>query len=102
VAMKPLPVDARKMPKGVADRNGFYEVRFQVLVDTLGRPDMKTFAVVKTTHPWLSSSVKTAVAKWKFTPAQLAGCKVPRNYVLGISPKGKKPATRSSAAKPPV
>jgi hypothetical protein len=24
--------------------------------------------------------VRTAVAKWKFTPAQVGGCKVPRDY----------------------
>jgi hypothetical protein len=41
---------------------------------------MSTFTVVKTTHPWLASSVKTAVAKWKFEPAEVAGCKVPRVY----------------------
>jgi hypothetical protein len=101
VAMNPLPVDARKMPKGVADKNGYYEVKFQVLVDTLGKADMKTFTIVTSTHPWLSSSVKTAVAKWKFTPAQLASCKVPRNYSLGVSPRGKAPATKAAAKKPP-
>jgi hypothetical protein len=101
VAMNPLPVDARKMPKGVADKNGYYEVKFQVLVDTLGKADMKTFTIVNSTHPWLGTSVKTAVAKWKFAPAQLAGCKVPRNYSLGVSPRGKAPATKPSAKKPP-
>src|SRR3954466_3746241 len=101
VAMNPLPVDARKMPKGVADKNGFYEVKFQVLVDTLGKPDMKTFTIVNSTHPWLGTSVKTAVAKWKFAPAQLAGWKVPRNYSLGVSPRGKAPAAKAAAKKPP-
>jgi hypothetical protein len=101
VAMTPLPVDARKMPKGVADKNGFYEVKFQVLVDTMGRADMKTFAIVKASHPWLGTSVKNAVAKWKFTPAELAGCKVPRNYSLGISPRGKSPVAKPAPAKKP-
>ena len=41
---------------------------------------MKTFEVLKTTHPWLATSFKTAVAKWTFDPAMLAGCKVPRVY----------------------
>jgi hypothetical protein len=101
LAMAPLPVDSHKMPKGVADRNGYFAVRFQVLVDTLGRPDMKTFTIVNTTHPWLSTSARNAVAKWKFAPAVLAGCKVPRNYVLGISPRGKSPAAKPATRKPP-
>lgn len=105
LAMTPPPIDAKKMPKGVADKNGYYEVKFLVLVDTLGRPDMKTFTVVNASHPWLGTSVKTAVAKWKFAPAQVAGCKVPRNYSLGISPRGKTPAAKTPAkpaAKPPA
>jgi hypothetical protein len=101
VAMNPLPVDVRKMPKGVADRNGYYQVKFQVLVDTLGKPDMKTFTVVNASNAWLGTSVKSAVAKWKFSPAQLAGCKVPRNYSLGISPRGKSPAVKPAPAKKP-
>jgi len=100
LAMNPTPIDTKKMPKGVADKNGFYEIDFKVLVDTLGKPDMKTFTVVKTTHPWLGTSVKSAVAKWKFSPAEVAGCKVPRMYSLGITPKGKTPAA-SAAKKPP-
>jgi hypothetical protein len=100
-AMTPPPIDARKMPRTVPDKNGYYQVRFQVLVDTLGKPDMKTFAVVSTTHPWLGTSVKSAVAKWKFAPAEVAGCKVPRNFVLGISPRGKTPA-KPAARKPPT
>ena len=98
LAMTPPPIDGKKMPRGVADRNGWFNVKFHVLVDTAGRADMKTFAVDTTSHPWLATSVKTAVAKWKFAPAEVAGCKVPRNYSLGISPKGKTPA--KAATKP--
>jgi outer membrane biosynthesis protein TonB len=36
--------------------------------------------VVTSTNPWLAQSVKSAVAKWRFEPAQLAGCKVPRQF----------------------
>ena len=106
LAMTPPPIDARRMPRGVADRNGFYEVKFQVLVDTLGRADMRTFTVVSATNPWLGTSVKGAVAKWKFAPAEVAGCKVPRTYSLGISPRGKVPApatpAKSTAKSPPA
>ena len=107
LAMTPPPIDARKMPKGVADKNGWYTVKFHVLVDAAGKPDMKTFAIDTTSHPWLATSVKGAVAKWSFAPAEVAGCKIPRNYSLGISPRGKTPAStrapaRSTAKKPPT
>jgi TonB family protein len=73
----PLP---KRLPQGVLDKNGRGEVRIRVVVDTMGVADMKTFAVVKSTHPTLTRSVRAAVAKWKFTPAQVGGCKVPRDY----------------------
>lgn len=101
LAMTPPPIDTKKMPRAVPDKNGYYQVKFQVLVDTLGKADMKTFTVVSASHPWLGTSVKSAVAKWKFTPAEIAGCKVPRNYSLGISPRGKAPA-KPAAQKPPT
>src|SRR3954464_9351089 len=105
LAMKPLPVDPRKAPKGTTDRNGWYKVSFHVLVDTAGKPDMKTFVVDTTSPPWLATSVRTAVAQWKFSPAEVAGCRIPRNYSLGISPKGKSPyvapkTTSKTQAKP--
>ena len=79
VAMKPAPLP-RPLPKGVVGKDGRAEVRIRVLVDTLGAADMRTFSVVKSTHPTLTRSVRTAVAKWQFTPAEVAGCKVPRNF----------------------
>jgi hypothetical protein len=90
-ASVPSAVTGKSMPTAVK-RAKYNEVRITVLVDTLGKPDMKTFTVVKTTHPWLASSFKTAVAKWTFEPAQLAGCKVPRLW-LGAITSGKPPAT---------
>ena len=78
VAFKPAPIP-RRMPPSVM-RKGYAEVRITVLVDTLGKADMRTFTVVKSTHPWLTQNVKSAVAKWTFTPAELAGCKVPRVF----------------------
>ena len=80
----PLKLDPPPFPKrlarGVLDKNGRGEVHIRVLVDTLGAPDMATFNVVKSSHPTLTRSVRTAVAKWKFTPAEVGGCKVPRNF----------------------
>lgn len=90
-ASVPSAVSGKSMPAAVR-RAKYNEVRITVLVDTLGKADMKTFTVVKTTHPWLASSFRTAVAKWTFEPAQLAGCKVPRLW-LGAITSGKPPAT---------
>jgi hypothetical protein len=88
-AMVPAPLALKSMPEAVR-RARYNEVRVKVLVDTLGKADMKTFSVVKTTHPWLAASVKSAVTKWSFTPAELAGCKVPRLWVWGAT-SGKPP-----------
>jgi outer membrane biosynthesis protein TonB len=80
----PLKLDPppfpKRLAKGVLDKNGRGEVHIRVLVDTLGAPDMTTFIVVKSSHPTLTRSVRTSVAKWKFTPAEVGGCKVPRNF----------------------
>ena len=87
--MIPPPIARRGMPEAVR-RASYNEVRVTVLVDTVGKPDMTTFTVLKTSHPWLATSVKAAVAKWTFSAAQLAGCKVPRLW-LGAYTSGKKP-----------
>ena len=90
IAFDPAPIP-RRLPKGVVGKDGKAEVRIRVLIDTLGAADMRTFAVVKSTHPTLTKSVRSAVAKWKFVPAEVGGCKVPRNFnwaaVTG-TPKG--------------
>lgn len=78
-AMVPPPLAPARMPAAVR-RARYNEVRVAVLVDTLGRADMSTFTVLRSTHPWLASSVRAAIARWRFQPALLAGCKVPRLY----------------------
>ena len=83
-ALVPAPLPAKSMPPEVRSAK-YNAVKITVIVDTLGRPDMRTFAVVRSTHPWLASSVKSAVAKWKFTPAELAGCRVPRQFEWGAT-----------------
>jgi hypothetical protein len=77
--MVPSPLPAKSMPAAVRSAK-YNAVKITVLVDTLGRADMKTFTVVQTTHPWLAQSVKSAVAKWQFVPAELAGCRVARTF----------------------
>jgi hypothetical protein len=79
----------KAMPLAVR-RSKYNDVRVTVLIDTLGKPAMSTFAVVKTTHPWLATKFKSSIAKWTFEPAQLAGCKVPRVW-LGVLTSGKPP-----------
>ena len=80
----------KAMPLAVR-RSKYNDVRVTVLIDTLGKPAMNTFTVVKTTHPWLATKFKSSIAKWTFEPAQLAGCKVPRLW-LGVLTSGKAPA----------
>ncbi|MEO7454620.1 MAG: hypothetical protein ABIY52_00065 [Gemmatimonadaceae bacterium] len=80
----------RAMPAAVR-RSKYNDVRVSVIIDTLGKPNMSTFTVVKTTHPWLATKFKSSIAKWTFEPAQLAGCKVPRVW-LGVLTSGKPPA----------
>ena len=80
VTQKPAPFT--RMPdsvRTVINRKGS-SVKVDVLVDTLGRPVMKTFTVVEATHPWLAASIKSAMPSWRFRAARLAGCKVPRVY----------------------
>ncbi len=83
-ALVPAPLPVKSMPEAVRAAK-YNAVKITVLVDTLGRADMRNFTVVRTTHPWLASSVKSAVAKWKFEPAQLAGCRVPRQFEWGAT-----------------
>lgn len=76
-------INVKTMPSAVRKAR-YSEIRTSVLVDTLGKADMKTFEVLKSTHPWLTQSVKAALAKWTFEPAQVAGCRVPRHYLYNL------------------
>ena len=76
-----LPV--KSMPDAIRAAK-YSEIRTSVVVDTLGRAEMNTFTVIKSTHPWLTSNVKSAMARWKFEPAMVAGCKVPRLYKYSV------------------
>jgi hypothetical protein len=83
----------KSMPTAVR-RAKYNEVSVSVLVDTLGKPEMRTFTVVKTTHPWLAERLKGAVTKATFDPAQLAGCRVPRLW-LGKFTSGTPPTPKT-------
>lgn len=87
LVMKPAPF--QRMPSSVLRKDGSAEIKVDVVIDTLGRADMKTFKVVKVSHPWFASNVRGVIGKWRFSPAQLAGCKVSRVYhfMSSLSPR---------------
>ena len=78
VTAKPKPL--QNPPRSALRKDGSAEVKIDIIVDTLGKADLKTFKVVAASHPWLATNVKSVIGKWTFSPAQLAGCKVPRVY----------------------
>ena len=78
VAMKPAPF--QNVPETALRKDGSAEIKIDVVVDTLGRADMKTFKIVKVSNKWFSTNVRGVIGKRTFTPAVLAGCKVPRVY----------------------
>ena len=78
VTAKPAPL--QHPPRSALRKDGSAEVKIDILIDTLGKAVMKTFTVVTTSSPWLATNVKSVISKWTFSPAQLAGCKVPRVY----------------------
>ena len=90
--VRQVPRPFARMPWSVKqsiDKNGS-SVQVEVLVDTLGRPVMKTFKVVESTHPWLGTNLKSAMPGWRFRAARLSGCKVPRIFKFGATsqPRG--------------
>ena len=88
VAYNPPPIP-RRLPPGVVGPDGRAEVRVKVLVDTLGRADMRSFRVVRSTHPTLTKHVRSAVAQWTFRPAKIGSCKVPRVFNWGAVAGGR-------------
>jgi hypothetical protein len=66
--------------KALVNRQGA-SVKASVVIDTLGRPVMSTFRIEESKpHAWLGQNVRSIIPRWKFSPAELAGCKVPRTY----------------------
>ena len=78
VAMKPAPF--QRTPESALRKDGSAEIKIDIIIDTLGHANMKTFKVVKVTNKWFTDNVRGVIPKWTFTPALLAGCKVPRIY----------------------
>lgn len=84
VAMKPAPI-RRPVPRTALRRDGSSVIRVEVLVDTLGKPDMKTFKVLESSNAWFTTGARNAIGKWSFTSAERDGCKVARYYVFSAS-----------------
>jgi hypothetical protein len=82
--MKPAPI-RRPVPRNVLRRDGSSVIRVEVLVDTLGKPDMTTFKVLESSHAWFTTGARNAIAKWTFTPAERDGCKVARFFLFSAS-----------------
>ena len=80
-AQNPRPF--QRMPasvKALVDKQGA-SVKANVVIDTLGRPVMSTFKLEESKpHAWLGQNVRSILPRWKFSAAELAGCKVPRVY----------------------
>jgi len=91
---KPLQPPRGGYPRNVIRRDGTTKVKVSVVVDTTGKPDMATFTVVETTHPWLSDNLKATIPKWMFTPAYKNGCRVAGLWVFTATPGQKPPAVR--------
>lgn len=81
VTQNPRPF--QRMPASVkrqVDAKGA-SVKVDVVIDTLGRPMMNTLKVVESKpDKWMGNNIRSIIPRWKFTPAELAGCKVPRVY----------------------
>ena len=105
---RPLTPPRGGYPRNVIRRDGTTKVKVSVVVDTAGKPDMTTFTVVETTHPWLADNIKGLIPKWTFTPAVKNGCNVAGLWVFTAAPGAKpvtQPATKPAAkpvAKPPT
>ena len=91
VPVRQRPAAFQKMPASVrslVDRKGAV-VKVEVVVDTLGRADMRTFKVIESTDVWFGDNLRTILPEWRFSSARLAGCKVRRVYKFSATARPK-------------
>ena len=62
-----------RYPDDLRQRGVCGEVLASFVVDTLGRAEMETFRVIKSTDPLFSDAVRRGVAQSRFKPARLRG-----------------------------
>jgi len=88
--MDPAPIKT-PVPRTVVRATRGTAIRAEVLVDTLGKPDMTTFAMLETPHAYYATNLKAAIGKWTFEPAIRNGCKVPRYYqfIVNLGPRSR-------------
>lgn len=77
------------------------EVLISFVVDVDGRPDVTTFAILRSTHPLFSTSAKNALPTMRFSPAEVDGRKVRQlvqmPFSFGLATANKPPAEREAA-----
>jgi TonB family protein len=79
VEKQATPIRGSAMPRypdDLRERNVEGEVLAQFVVDTAGAALMGTFKVLRATDPGFIAAVRTAVARMRFTPAEVKGQKV--------------------------
>lgn len=79
VKMDPAPIRT-PVPRTVLRASKGTAIRAEVMVDTLGKPDMATFKMLESPHTYYATNLKAAMAKWTFEPAMRNGCRVSRYY----------------------
>lgn len=84
IKMDPPPIRT-PVPASALRRDGSSSLKVEVLVDTLGKPDMSTFRMIESTSAWLTNGARNAIAQWTFEPALRNGCKVARYYQFSAS-----------------
>jgi hypothetical protein len=84
VRMDPAPIKT-PVPRTVIRASKGTSIKAEVMVDTLGKPDMATFTMLETPHTWYTTNLLAAMSKWTFEPAIRSGCKVPRYYQFIVS-----------------
>lgn len=65
-----------RYPEQLRDMNIEGTVVVQFVIDTLGRADVSSLKVLKTTHVAFSDAVRSALGHWRFYPAEVGGRKV--------------------------
>lgn len=83
-AKKPGDFRALRYPDRLRSSGRSGVVRAQFVVDRNGRADMSTFRVLETDDDAFTRSVRDAVARFDFVPAELNGAPVPQIFDLGV------------------
>jgi hypothetical protein len=105
VDRSPVPVSTKppafqRIPRVALRQDGSADVKVDVVIDTLGRADMKTFTVVSVSHAWFVGDLRRVLPQWRFTPAEMGGCKVPGIYHFAGGIRPRPTPVKASSRKP--